>query len=113
LALERYLNALKLYQEIGYAHGIGQIRGELGLLYFRQEKYAQAFEYTQQALIMAFSQKNTANIGNWIGNLGLIYENLNRKSLALQCFIQAQKLFLSAGQKHKASEVEQIIRTFR
>ena len=84
LALEYYLKAMKISEEIGDENSLGFIHGNIGNLYYRLGKFRDAEIHIKDAL--SILQKTGAQGGqkNQQYLLSILYEKTNRPALALE-----------------------------
>ncbi len=73
VALDFYLKALKLDEELGDKTGIAKRYGNIGLLYMGQEDYPQALEYLFKALKISEELRNKDAVAKHLGNIGNAY----------------------------------------
>ena len=99
-ALEYYLKALKMNEELGRKNGIAINLGNIGLVYMDQLDYPKALEYYFKALDMAEELGDKNGVARHLGNIGTLYteigefekaENSLQKALNLSKEISAKE----------------------
>jgi len=77
-ALEKYLLALKIYQELEDETGkMASLQNNIGALYERIGNYDQALNYYYESLKSWEEQKNKAKICSVYNNIGIVFEKLD------------------------------------
>jgi two-component sensor histidine kinase len=97
LALENFLSALKIRQELNQEEEVPQLVENIGIVYFRQEDYRLALQYFQQAYKSYMQQNNTASASKILVNLGATYNRLKMPAQALDANLQSLAFFEKAN----------------
>jgi len=123
-AVEKYEQALKVYQHVGYQGGIAKASNNLGIVYKSWGQYDKAVEHYEKSLAIARSLHDPALEALCLNNLGNVYESWGQydkavehyeKSLAIArslhdpageaiCLIGLGVVYHSWGQYDKAFE---------
>ncbi len=92
IALENYLKALKIYQEIGQTNSISKAYNNIGIVYKSQINYPKAIEYFKKALVI---QEKIAEetVGVTLTNIGSVYFEKGNTKEALLYFNKAKLVF--------------------
>jgi len=91
-ALDYYLEALKIDEELNDKAGMAKRLGNIGLILYDEADYPKALDYTFRALKMDEELKNKNGIARHLGNLGLIYKQQNDYKKALNYYFKALTL---------------------
>lgn len=97
-ALENYLKALKIYQEIGQTRSISKAYNNIGIVYKSQFNYPKALEYFKKALVIQ-EQINEETIGVTLSNIGSVYYEKGNNSEALKYYYKAKSEFIKKENK--------------
>jgi tetratricopeptide (TPR) repeat protein len=98
-AVDYYLKALKINEEIKDKQGIGLSYNNIGVIYYYQSDFQKALEYYLKALKTREEIGNKKEIASSYGNIGIVYQQQSDFSKALQYFFKALKLFEETGMK--------------
>ena len=98
-ALHDYLQACAIDEEIGFKRGLGDVYGNIGLVYYSEGNYKQAIENISKSLKIEEEIGNKISAGNAYHNLGDIYYIQNRYDDALANFHQALKVAIEIDNK--------------
>lgn len=93
IALSKYRDALKIYDQIGKLPEKATCLNNIGLLYESQGILDQALEFYNQALEIDEIQGDLLNKAISLSNIGRIYESQKKFGPALKYFKEALKLF--------------------
>ncbi|OFY84494.1 MAG: hypothetical protein A3F72_13885 [Bacteroidetes bacterium RIFCSPLOWO2_12_FULL_35_15] len=91
-ALEYYLQALKLDEEIGGKNEIATDLGNIGTLYYMLKNYPKTLDYLFRALKMDEELGNKTGVARHLGNLGGVYGEQKENKKALDFYIKALKI---------------------
>ncbi len=91
-AIENYLKALKIYQEIGQTNSISKAYNNIGIVYKSQFNYSKALEYFKKALAIQ-EQIGEETVGVTHTNIGSIYFEKGNTKEALLYFNKAKLVF--------------------
>ena len=92
IALEYYLKALKIYQEIHQKNSISKAYNNIGIIYKSQKNYSKAIDYLQKALqIQNELQESTLPVT--LTNIGAIYFEQGKLDLAWSYYTKAKSQF--------------------
>ncbi len=112
-ALDNYLKALKIDEDVKYKNGIARHLGNIGMVYFAQNSYEQALEYYFKFLELGIELKNKNYEATSLGNIGNAYcaqadmarvsNDLNKAAIlykkALDFYLQALEIDDQLGNK--------------
>lgn len=92
IALENYLKALKIYQEIGKTNSISKAYNNIGIVYKSQINYPKAIEYFKKALVI---QEKIAEetVSVTLTNIGSVYFEKGNNKEALNYYNKAKLVF--------------------
>ncbi len=91
-AIENYLKALKIYQEIGQTNSISKAYNNIGIVYKSQFNYSKALEYFKKALAIQ-EQIGEETVGVTLTNIGSVYFEKGNTKEALLYFNKAKLVF--------------------
>lgn len=92
IALECYQKALHLYQETGNQRGISKAYNNIGIVYKSQQNYPKALENLKKAYNLQ-KELGELNAPVTLTNIGVIYFETNKPSLASEYYKKAEALF--------------------
>ena len=98
-ALEFFLKALKIYQDLDSKTRISKCYSFIGLIYFKQSNYPQTLNYYFKALKIEEDLGNKPGIALCFNNIGLVYDKQSNLPKALEYNIKAQKINEELGNK--------------
>jgi len=98
-ALEYYLRALKISEEMGDKEQVGMLFGGIAIVYRAQSDYVKALEYNLKSLKLANEVGDKQHVCNTLVNIGNIYKSQARNSMALEYYSQALKVAEEIGDK--------------
>ncbi|MES2701233.1 MAG: tetratricopeptide repeat-containing sensor histidine kinase [Bacteroidota bacterium] len=92
-AVKYYGEALKSFEQAGYAYG--QVSAILSMadIYYRQSKYDKALEYYRQGIELAHRNDDAKHAGLALLSIGGLYSDLSNYSEALKYYLQALPVF--------------------
>lgn len=99
-ALDNYLKALKIDEELKDKNGIAKRLGNIGNVYNSQADYPKALDYYFKALKMSEELGNKNNITAWVGNIGIVYYQQGDYPKALDYYLKALKMAEELGDKN-------------
>lgn len=105
-ALDEYHKALKLFEEIDYAEGIGITLNNIGVVYDDLDDTTRALAYYRRALALHIKNKHEPGIAYALNNIGVIYDNWGSPDKALDCY------YKSLAIKRKLHNIEGIAFSF-
>ncbi|MBL0012685.1 MAG: tetratricopeptide repeat protein [Flavobacterium sp.] len=92
IALEYYLKALKIYQEIHQKNSISKAYNNIGIIYKSQKNYSKAIDYLQKALQIQNELKEST-LPVTLTNIGAIYFEQGKLDLAWSYYTKAKSEF--------------------
>jgi len=98
-ALDYYLKALRIYEEVDQQKGIAKLFNHIGMIYKRLKNHDKALEYYQRALNIyqrIGDEKGIANALTYIGNIHYHFLNYDK---ALDYFYKSLRLYERIGDK--------------
>ncbi len=98
-ALYFYLEALKIFETKKDKSGIAQVKNELGVLFLKQKKYAEAKWVLFESINSQKSAKPLSVIATSYNNLGLVYADLQMPDSAEYFFNKALKTYRELNDK--------------
>jgi tetratricopeptide (TPR) repeat protein/serine phosphatase RsbU (regulator of sigma subunit) len=99
-ALEYFLKALKINEDIKNRYWIAINLGNIGLFYQNQSDYHKALDYYHKALQIDEELGNKNGVARHLGNIGIIYRQLADFPKALECYFKALKIDEELGNKN-------------
>ncbi|MEO0407620.1 MAG: tetratricopeptide repeat protein [Cyanobacteria bacterium P01_A01_bin.135] len=102
-ALEHFLPALEIYQEVGDLRSQGITLGDLGLVYHNLGQHQQAIQLYALAIAIAREIGNQRNEGAVLGNLGHAYEALGQHQQAIALYEQQLAIVREVGHRRGES----------
>lgn len=96
IALQYYMNSLKISEKIGDKFATAKVLGNIGILYKIQNKFDNAFQYTRQALKINKEINYQKGIGSNLTNLGLLNYRLKKYNDALKLQFEALDAYKSS-----------------
>jgi tetratricopeptide (TPR) repeat protein len=98
-ALENYIQALKIFEEIKDKKGIGACYTNIGAVYQLQNNLDKSLEYYLKDLKITRELKDTSGESECLSNIGLIYYDLKEDKKALDYSFKALKISEETGNK--------------
>lgn len=98
-ALSNTLNALRLYEKLGYQKEMSDEFTNLGLIYSDLKKFDDALRYSKQALKLRQELGDQALVGTAYQNLGYVYFKKGELDMALEHFISASRIMEKISDK--------------
>ncbi|MES2396411.1 MAG: tetratricopeptide repeat protein [Bacteroidota bacterium] len=99
-ALDHYLKALKIYEELGYKNKIAGIQGNIGGIYLSQGNHTKALGYYFKVL-KAFEELGDKNkMATAYGGIGNIYVEQKQPIKALDYYFKALKIYEEVGDEN-------------
>ena len=98
-ALEYYLKALKIREEIGDKKGMGACYGNMGIVYQNQSNYLKALEYYLKSLQLRKESGDKNGEGNCYNNIGTAYKELFNYPKALVYDFKALQIYEEIANK--------------
>ena len=102
-ALEYWLKALKIDEELNNKKGISSRLGYIGIVYKEQGDYTKALDYYFRALKMKEELGDKSEIAKTLGNIGTVYHQQANYTKALEMYFKALKIAEEVGDKQKAA----------
>jgi len=99
-ALEYYLKALKLSEEISDKKSIGNCYNNIGIVYNDQANYVKALDYYLKSLKILEEAGYKKGMSNCYSNIGLVYYNLSNYPKALEYYLKDLKICEETGDKN-------------
>ncbi len=98
-ALYFYLKALKIFETNQDKSGIAQVKNELGVLFLKQKKYADAKRMLFETIHSQKTDKPLSVVATSYNNLGLVYADLQMPDSAEYYFNKALKTYRELNDK--------------
>jgi CHAT domain-containing protein/Tfp pilus assembly protein PilF len=98
-ALDLYLQALAIYQQIGDKADEGLLLNETGYVYRNLERYSDSLQAYQQALKIRIAIGDRVGQGVTLFNIAVLYRSMNQPNEAMDYYGQTLKLFENIGDK--------------
>ncbi|MES2139576.1 MAG: tetratricopeptide repeat protein [Bacteroidota bacterium] len=99
-ALDHYLKALKIYEELGYKNKIAGIQGNIAGIYLSQGNHTKALGYYFKVL-KAFEELGDKNkMATAYGGIGNIYGEQKQPLKALDYYFKALEIYEEAGDEN-------------
>ncbi|MGO8877882.1 MAG: CHAT domain-containing tetratricopeptide repeat protein [Desulfomonilaceae bacterium] len=92
-AIEKYEQALTVFQRVGNKKGQAVTTNNLGNLYNSSESYEKAAEYHQKSLAIERQRANPRGEAITLNNLGIVYESWGKKEKAVEFFQNSLHIF--------------------
>ena len=96
-AIDYYLKALKLFEEIGNKKNVASTFNNIGLVYNEQANYVKAIDYYSRGLKIQEEIGDTRGVAISLGNIGLIYYTLADYQKALSYDTLSLRLSIEIG----------------
>lgn len=100
-AINSYLKALQLAEEIGYLEGAGITSSNLGSAYMDLHNLTKALEYNYLALSFAKTTEDTFSLSQIYNNLGSVYYSVPDYDSAQYYFLKSVNFNKLNGNKHE------------
>ncbi|MBK9107577.1 MAG: tetratricopeptide repeat protein [Saprospiraceae bacterium] len=98
-ALENYMLALPIFEEVGDKLGYANSLNNIGNLYNNQGNYALALTYYEKSLAIKEEIGDKGGIASSLGNIGNIYKNQGNYKRALEYYEKLPAIFEKSGDK--------------
>ncbi|MBL4592806.1 MAG: tetratricopeptide repeat protein [Flavobacteriales bacterium] len=98
-ALDYYLKALKVYEELENKNGEAMMLNRIGTIYTYQDNAEKGFEYYLKSLKIYEALKDKREMANPLNCIGLYYENKGDHPQALDYFQESLKIDIESGNK--------------
>jgi len=98
-AIDYFLKALKINEEIKDRQGIGLCYINIGIIYYYQSNFQKALEYYFKALKTREEIGNKRDIAACYGNIGIVYQQQANFQKSLEYFLKALKIFEETDNK--------------
>lgn len=102
-ALEQYLKALQLYDELGEESSKAFVYTNLGVIYKNREEYDKAIDFHKRSLELHRKTDNVSGMADCYNNLGIVYKNQLRYQDALDYYTKALEIWRKVGNQRKES----------
>ena len=100
LAIEKYIEALAIYREIGDESGQALTMTQLGFSNSRHGKPGQAADWYQQAIVFWRKVNDIYGEARAVNNLGVVYNLQGDLQLAWDCYQRALPLWRAIGDRN-------------
>jgi signal transduction histidine kinase/Tfp pilus assembly protein PilF len=104
-ALEFYLTAVKIREDIQDILGIAQSQTNIALVYKKLNKLSESLEYLNKSLNNYINIGNRSYIANTINEIGNTQKKLNKFDLALQSYLEALKIYKELNNQNKIASI--------
>ncbi len=94
-ALEKYREALTIYQTIGEQPEAATLLDNIGRAYYDLGEMDKALDFFNQAILMFRSLKDRQAEASVLNNLAAVYDDLGEKQKALEAYLQVLQIFQS------------------
>ena len=91
-ALQTLKKILVIFREINYIQGEIEIIMDIGIVYYKMEKYSKSLDFYQQALTLSQNIYLSSKV-NILAQIGLLYERLEEYSKAVVFFQKAISIY--------------------
>lgn len=91
-ALEKYIQALTIAEEIGSERGMAWYLANIANVYSTQQDYPKALEYYLKAIGLAKKTGNQKSLAISLGNTGIVYNEMKNYAKAVEYYIAALDL---------------------
>ncbi len=98
-ALQTLEQALSIARQNGDRTGEGEVRRNIGRVYYQLNDVTKAFDKFNQSLTIAREVKNRKGEGRSLSNLGIIYEKQNNLEKAIEHYQQGVKIAQEVGDR--------------
>ena len=96
-ALERYLEALSIYEELEDKKGIATCYNKLGIVYRALGENEKCLGYYDKSIAISKELNDSLSIASVINNKAQIYMNLGNDKKALQCLLESLEIVKALG----------------
>ncbi len=100
--VQKYQQALKIFERVGLKDGIGVASNNLGLIYAGWGQYDKAMEYYEKSLAIDRQIKDRKGEGRTLNNMGNVYRELGQYDKAKECY--QKSLAINREVKDKSGE---------
>ncbi len=104
-AMEYYVKALAMNEELDNKSGAARVTGNIGIVYLQLSDYSRALEYYVKALAAREELGDKSGAANVTGNIGIVYLNLSDYPRALEYLFKALAAYEELGNKIGAASV--------
>ncbi|MBC7862981.1 MAG: tetratricopeptide repeat protein [Bacteroidia bacterium] len=98
-AIEYYLKALQMNEELGDKNGIARDLLNIGTVYKDQAEYSRALEYYFRSLKISEESDLKEMEANILGNIGIVYQNEGDQKSAIDYLLKSLKMSEEIGLK--------------
>ncbi|MCB9224085.1 MAG: tetratricopeptide repeat protein [Crocinitomicaceae bacterium] len=95
VAIEYYMEALKIYEKIDNKSGQASILNNIGILYSDMDEYDKSLEYYQKSAEVKKEIGDTLGLGSTYNNMGVIYRGKEDYHKALELYFQCLDIEMS------------------
>ena len=85
-ALEKYKQAIAIFEKVGYRKGVGRVSNSAGYVCYSLGQYNKAIEYYENSLEIARKLDDLWGEGQTLNDIGLAYNSLGQYSKAIEYF---------------------------
>lgn len=85
-ALDKFKEALDIFERIAYRDGVGQISNSMGTIYSDWGQYDKAVEHYEKSLEIKKTVDDLNGVGNILNNLGNVYSDWGRYAEAVEYY---------------------------
>jgi DNA-binding CsgD family transcriptional regulator len=93
IALEYYLKALKIYEDIDDFSNVGDVIHNIGVVYRYQEDYLRSIQNFQEAIKINLKMKDTFGVAAAYNMMGVSYRRIDKLDSALISYHKAKEIF--------------------
>ncbi len=104
-AMELYLRALTLYEELGERSGVARVTGNIGLVYSSTGDYPVALEHFYRSLALYDELGDRSGVAGVMSNIGVVHERTGNYPEALSQFLRALALCEETGHRPFAANI--------
>lgn len=97
MAMEMYMQALKIHQASDNKKGMGNMYNNIGMLYFNKSDFYAAIAYHQKGLDIFKEMKDSSRIATIQNNLGVDYQYVSDYPTALGYYLNALSIYAKKG----------------
>ena len=109
-ALSYYQQAMEIYEQRFDLTNMACAYSNLGTCYINLEDYLRAENYLEKSLEMRLKFGTPDQISISYYNLAIVYQQTNRKHLALETLLKCKEILLRTDNKHFLNETEKLIK---
>ena len=106
-AVEKYEQALRIFEAVKFDEGIGWVANNLGNVYLDWGRYDRAVDYYEKSLAIKREMKDRKGEGLTLNNLGLVYADWDQYDKAVEYY--EKSLTIAQELKDRSGEAKSLV----